>query len=336
MRRKTEQGPMLLGVDLQDAKEEVFVRMVTDGISMGVAFVRAGFKSKHRNAASNLWQLSRIQERAAAILEARRTTGVVTLPQVTSMLQRVFSSAYHNEEYNAAHNSALSLARLYGHINDRQTLEVIRRPSRDPDAPSEQDLSSWVESLPVINAPGFSHSVITEQSSNPPPHSVPASLLATPADNPTEPRDNPTEPRDIDAPIDWSASHVLPSSGASRDISNDINDLPTNSRSFALNKTDQIVSDTIGLDDGVPGRPENGAPARPVTGTPNSGAYSGVLEKAGAHSDVLSPIQRSDVSERIQRSAIPPLKKKKVPRKKKQVPVKKRGKKIPSAKDLFG
>jgi len=150
MRRNTEQSPMVLGVDLRDAKEEIYVRMVTDGISMGVAFVRAGFKSKDTNAPYRLWQLDRIQERAAAILEARRTTGVVTLPQVTSMLQRVYSNAFHADEFNAAHNAALSLARLYGHVNDRQTLEVIRRPSRDPDAPSEQELSSWVESLPSL------------------------------------------------------------------------------------------------------------------------------------------------------------------------------------------
>ena len=53
---------MLLGVDLQDAKEEIFVRMVVDGISMGVAFVRAGFKSKNNEAPYNLWELHRIQE----------------------------------------------------------------------------------------------------------------------------------------------------------------------------------------------------------------------------------------------------------------------------------
>ena len=165
---KSEQGVLLFGVDLQDAREEVFVRMVVDGIAIGIAFKRAGFTAKHLAAPSKLWALDRIQERAAAILEARRNTGVITLPEVTGMLQRVFSSAYHADEYNAAHNAALSLARLYGHVNDRQTLEVIRRPSRDPDAPSEQELSSWVESLPALNAPdgtGFSHSVLAPDAS---------------------------------------------------------------------------------------------------------------------------------------------------------------------------
>jgi hypothetical protein len=181
----------------------------------------------------------------------------------------------------------------------------------------------------------------------------------------TEPRDNPAEP------IDWNASQMLPTSNVSRSMSNDINDLPVNSRSSALNSTaaasDPIAYDTIGRD--VPGRSENGAPAMAVTGTPNSGARSGLLAQERARSDVLGPIQRSAVSERIQRrepSAIPPLKKKRVlakrkrvpaagggplPRRKKQVPasrgldrsppkagegpVPKRGKKIPSAKDLF-
>ena len=197
MRRNTEQSPMVLGVDLRDAKEEIYVRMVTDGISMGVAFARAGFKSKDTNAPYRLWQLDRIQERAAAILEARRTTGVVTLPQVTSMLQRVYSNAFHADEFNAAHNAALSLARLYGHVNDRQTLEVIRRPSRDPDAPSEQELSSWVESLPALNAPNeFSHS-----SQIGPPRGAPAAPLS-------DGRSLLAEPLEANAPaLDWSVSN---------------------------------------------------------------------------------------------------------------------------------
>jgi len=140
----------LLGVDLQDAREEIFVRMVCDGLALGVAYVRAGFKGKSAAAASALFALPRIQERANAILEARRTTGVVTLSEVTDMLQRVYAGAHAAEEYSAAHNAAFSLARLYGHVTDKATLEVIRRPSRDPDAPSEQVLSDWVASLPVV------------------------------------------------------------------------------------------------------------------------------------------------------------------------------------------
>ena len=145
---RSETGPILFGVGLQDAREEQFVRMVCDGLALGVAFSRAGFTSKNNNAAYNLWQLPRVQERAAAILEARRTTGVVSLNEVTDMLKRVFAGAHSEGEYSAAHNAAFSLARLYGHVTDRTSLEVIRRPSRDPDAPSEQALTSWVDSLP--------------------------------------------------------------------------------------------------------------------------------------------------------------------------------------------
>src|SRR4029077_15200120 len=112
---------------------------------------RAGFKGTEV-AAHKLFHLPRIQARAQAILEARRTTGVVTLPEVTDMLKRVFAGAHAKEEYSAAHNAAFSLARLYGHVTDKATLEVIRRPSRDPDAPSEQVLSDWVASLPVVGA----------------------------------------------------------------------------------------------------------------------------------------------------------------------------------------
>ena len=47
-------GLTLLGVDLRDAKEEIFVRMVCDGLAIGVAFQRAGFTSKTKDAPYNL------------------------------------------------------------------------------------------------------------------------------------------------------------------------------------------------------------------------------------------------------------------------------------------
>src|SRR6185312_6226479 len=43
---------------------------------------------------------------------------------------------------------AFSLARLYGLVVDRAQLDVIRRPSREPDAPAERALSSWIAELP--------------------------------------------------------------------------------------------------------------------------------------------------------------------------------------------
>ena len=128
----------------------MFVVMICDGLSMRLAFARAGFESKDVSAPAKLFNLPRIQERVNKVLEARRTTGVLSLAEVTDMLKRVYAGAQSAEEYSAAHNAAFSLARLYGHVTDRATVEIIRRPSRDPDAPSEQALSSWVESLPSL------------------------------------------------------------------------------------------------------------------------------------------------------------------------------------------
>jgi hypothetical protein len=151
--RIQERGLVLLGVNLTDAREEIFVRMVTDGIAIGVAFTKAGFKAASPGAlgtaASKLFHLPRVQARAAAILEARRTQGVVTLPEVTDMLHRVYAKALHDDQLNAAHNAAFSLARLYGHVTDRAIVETVRKPSRDPDAPAERSLTNWIDALPV-------------------------------------------------------------------------------------------------------------------------------------------------------------------------------------------
>ena len=239
LRRNTEKSVLILGVELRDAQEEIFVRMVTDGIALGVAFARAGFKLNRRDAPSLLWALPRIQERAQAILDARRTTGVVTLPEVTSMLQRVFSGAYTEGEYSAAHNAAFSLARLYGHVTDKATLEVIRRPSRDPDAPSEQALSSWVDALPGLDGP---------------------------ADQGLSPAQEARFLRVADAP----AAPL----GGQPDFSNVSNGLPDQGPrpEGPGPQGPRWLSDINGLASGMdaPGRPENGAPTRPVTGTSNT------------------------------------------------------------------
>lgn len=228
----------ILGQGLQDEREEMFVILVCDGLPMGLAFRRAGFSSKSPNAPHALLALPRVQERAAAILEARRSTGVVTLAEVTSMLQRVFAGAHSEGEYNAAHNAAFSLARLYGHVTDRATLEVIRRPSRDPDAPSEQALEAWASSLPVVSPEGPSPEALPKppealggpspEASNLPPRGAPAALLGPEPSGP-----EPYQPIDI-------------------------------------------IEDFKARDGG--GETGNGAPVGPVTGTPNECGGTGLLE----------------------------------------------------------
>jgi len=261
LRRHTQRSVAVLGVDLRDSREEIFVRMVCDGIALGVAFSRAGFTSKTKDAAYNLFNLPRLQERAAAIFEARRTQGVVTLPEVTDMLKRVFAGAHSEGEYSAAHNAAFSLARLYGHVTDRATLEVIRRPSRDPDAPSEQALSSWVEALPALAGPGPDQAL-----------------------GPLGPLEAPRFVRLPDAPAPPLGQHVSGPEGQS----------PNENKALASSEASLHQAPTagpegpgleisneinwLGLDGkGVGGRPENGAPSRAVTMTPTKRGPSGVL-----------------------------------------------------------
>jgi len=251
---KSEHGVMLFGQSLMDAREEIFVVLVCDGLPMGLAFKRAGFTSRDHNAPHRLFHLPRIQTRANAILEARRTQGVVTLPEVTDMLKRVFAGAHSEGEYSAAHNAAFSLARLYGHVTDRATLEVIRRPSRDPDAPSEQALSSWVEALPALAGPGPGP---MDQASFLRVADAPAPLLG-PKPSQLEAQ-NANDPKGLDA---IEPSGPSGPEGPGPELSNNIN--------------------WLGLDGkGVGGRPENGAPARAVTMTPSGRAQSELLSTGG-------------------------------------------------------
>ena len=305
-------GVMLLGVDLTDAREEAFVRMVTDGLPLGQAFARAGFKSSDNAAPSKLFALPRVQERAAAILEARRTTGAVSLGEVTSMLQRVYAGAHAAEEYSAAHNAALSLARIYGHITDKATLEVIRRPSRDPDAPSEQDLAAWVESLPPLNAqdrPGNRE-------------------IAAPAVAPAAPLEQPSQP-----------PQGKPSyfNGLALDRTDDAHDTHDDTMRVIHTRDRELRNDIKGL--ATPGPSENGAPLAPVTGTPTARAHSSLL--GGARTAVLGGVRKTNPQGKEgtrpqggkgKRSLL----KKQVPVPKKRAIKRKLRPRIPSAKDLFG
>jgi hypothetical protein len=296
---KAERGVVLLGVGLDDAREEMFVMMVCDGLPLRMAFAKAGFTAKNNSAPANLFNLPRVQERARAILDARRTTGVVTLPEVTSMLQRVFAGAHAAEEYSAAHNAAFSLARLYGHVTDRATLEVIRRPSRDPDAPSEQALSAWVQDLPAIDGNG---GVLS------PFPGPPASLLGTPRDNPAPVPDNLATTHDNPA-----TTHDNPATVA------------------------ELSSNTNWLGgDGamVRGRPENGAPSGPVTMTPYGCGPSPLLDVSRETDEGTAPHGKIVPSEaRLERAE--PAKIPSAARLERAEPAKVPSE-IPSFKDLFG
>jgi hypothetical protein len=152
-----------MGGWLKDDKEELFAVFICDGLTLALAYQRAGLQG---GSAYSLIKSPRVQTRIAAILEARAKSPAVSLPEVTDMLKRVYAGALHDTEYNAAHNAAFSLARLYGLVVDRAQLDVIRRPSREPDAPAEMALGSWIEALPALpSSPGpsvVSHSHTTE------------------------------------------------------------------------------------------------------------------------------------------------------------------------------
>jgi hypothetical protein len=152
-RRLRKVPPVLLPMTgwLKDEKEEAFCVLLCDGLTLAVAYQRAGFAAAdHAVSAFDLIQSPRIKARCQAIFEARKNTPGLGLGDVTDMLKRVYAGALQGEEYNAAHNAAFSLARLYGLIVDRAQLDVIRRPSREPDAPAELALGAWVQSLPGL------------------------------------------------------------------------------------------------------------------------------------------------------------------------------------------
>ena len=237
--------------------------MVCDGLALGLAFKRAGFSSKAHDAPYNLWALPRVQERARAIFEARRATGVVSLGEVTSMLQRVFAGANAAEEYSAAHNAAFSLARLYGHVTDRATLEVIRRPSRDPDAPSEQALGDWVAGLPALNGPGPGPG--PDLGLLAPLRGAPAAPLGSP---------EPQSPNEINGLEAMNQGPGLGPSGPEPHMHVDVHrNQPENPNEI----NDLAEFRTLACIGTAGGRPENGAPVGPVTVTPTTRAHSELL-----------------------------------------------------------
>lgn len=304
------------GGDLANEREEAFARLTCDGMPLAEAFRLAGLKAGSRSDPLRLWRQDRIQERVKALLKARAETGAVTLPQVTDMLQRVFAGALHAQDYSPAHNAAFSLARLYGLVIDRAQVDVMRRPSRDPDAPAEQALASWVQSLPALPAPAPSGGL------GPVLDAPAAPYGASPAEPGTVRNPSPAEPDQAAgarAPgpgpvIEGLAWRNAGANAQEREFSNDFNDL-------------------AGPEPG--GEFENGAPSGPVTGTPSRGAFSGYMDRfaTGVDLDASDP------------GTPPGPKRKRVPPRKKRVPAS-RGKKakkpsrvpnrVPTFKDLFG
>jgi hypothetical protein len=138
-----------VGIGLNDEREECFCLLIADGLPLAIAFKTAGFSAKAKpQGALHLYGQQRIQDRIKAIIKARASHPPVSLSEVTDMLKRVYAGALHSAEYTPAHNAAFSLARLYGLVVDRAQLDVVRRPSREPDAPSERALSDWIAELP--------------------------------------------------------------------------------------------------------------------------------------------------------------------------------------------
>ena len=140
-----------IGFGLRSEKEEAFCLLIADGVPLIMAFKTAGISTVKANASSSalaLYRRPEIQARIAEIIKARATHPPITLPEVTDMLKRVYVGAIHSNEYTPAHNAAFSLARLHGLVVDLAQLDVIRRPSREPDAPAEIALSDWIAKLP--------------------------------------------------------------------------------------------------------------------------------------------------------------------------------------------
>jgi hypothetical protein len=274
----------LFGADLQDAREEAFIRMVCDGLSLGTSYARAGFTSKAQNAARDLFNRPHVQRRAEAVLEARRTQGVVTLPEVTDMLKRVFAGANSEGEYSAAHNAAFSLARLYGHVTDKATLEVLRKPSREPDAPSEQVLGDWVASLPgpTIEAQALPSS--PEGALKGPLRCAPAPLLGLDLPRP--------EPSDRGGAMLSAYNSASPEGSGLEGSGLEGSGLEGSGLGAARRDGRMEI--------------ENGAPTRPVTGTPTGGGRAVPL--------VVSRETKPPT----------PVERKRVPSKAARVPVKKR------------
>lgn len=326
-------GPMVPNDGLANEREETFVTLVCDGMSLAEAFRVAGFRAGSQMDPTRLWRKEGLQERAKAILRARAATGAVTLPEVTNMLQRVFAGALQACDYSPAHNAAFSLARLYGLVIDRAQVDVLRRPSRDPDAPAEQALSSWVQSLPALPSPQPGGSQGPDLGAPAAPYGGDPEPAAWPG---------PAEPGSIRR---GSSPEVAGLAGLNRGTPSDRSEFSNN------------FNDLAGIEADGGREFGNGAPASRVTGTPHPGAradHARGFGYAAKYPEVLDLVaekvtpQPGVVSKRVppKTKRVPPRRGKKA-KKTSRVPVKpssegpkapKKPKKpkVPSFKDLFG
>lgn len=229
--------------------------MVADGMAPFEAYRRAGGAPNGLGAAKGAvaWlEAPQVRARIDAILEARRAAGAVSLEEITDMLRQVYAGARQDAEYGAAHNAAFSLARLHGLVVDRTQIDVIRRPTREPDAPAETSLEGWMKTLPGPK---------------------PLELQA----NPPEPQGSGLEPQGSEpqSPNDIKGLEIfagLEPQGS--ESSNEINDLAP----FQ--------------DLERPGRSENGAPIGTVTGTPQTGRrIEGQMTEVGNNSQGPSGLE---------------------------------------------
>lgn len=227
-------------------KEEAFCILVADGLPLAIAFKRAGFDAKDKAcSALQLYKAQRIQERISAIIKHRAATPPVSLPEITDMMKRVYAGSIHDCEYTPAYNAAFGLARLYGLVVDRAQLDVVRRPSREPDAPSEMALGQWIEGLPGAGK---------QLSEQPLPAHIPPPIGPGPSTIEATTFGNDLDP-DRDTTVEQNANSPTISTPS----------IP-------------LVRELRGEQSAVEGGGEigNGAPGEPVTGTPYRGAHPGI------------------------------------------------------------
>ena len=136
---------------LQNPRHERFALGITEGLSQGDAYLKAGFKTKLtgknlRGEASKLANRPDVTARIAELREIQVHSTGVTVDSLVEELEELRRLAVAVKNPAAGVGAVLGKAKLLGLIVDKAEIEGnLRKPSREPTDKGQMSVEEWKE-----------------------------------------------------------------------------------------------------------------------------------------------------------------------------------------------